>query len=68
MNNLTAHSHRVITEQYLIRFILVGFLFPLWGFANDITNPILAAFKNIFLISNFESALVQFAFYGGYCL
>ena len=68
MNNLTSYSHRVITEQYLIRFILVGFLFPLWGFANDITNPILAAFKNIFLISNFESALVQFAFYGGYCL
>ena len=68
MNNLTSQSHRVITEQYLIRFILVGFLFPLWGFANDITNPILAAFKNIFLISNFESALVQFAFYGGYCL
>ena len=68
MNNLTSYSHRVITEQYLIRFILVGFLFPLWGFANDITNPILAAFKNILLISNFESALGQFAFYGGYCL
>jgi FHS family L-fucose permease-like MFS transporter len=46
----------------------VGFLFPLWGFANDITNPMVAAFKNILLISNFESALVQFAFYGGYCL
>jgi FHS family L-fucose permease-like MFS transporter len=26
-----------------------------------------AAFKNILLISNFESSLVQFAFYGGYC-
>ncbi len=46
----------------------MGFLFPLWGFANDITNPMVAAFKNILLISNFESALVQFAFYGGYCL
>ena len=68
MNNLSSHSHRVITKQYLIPFILVGFLFPLWGFANDITNPMVAAFKNILLISNFESALVQFAFYGGYCL
>ena len=68
MNNLTSYSHRVITEKYLIRFILVGFLIPLWGFANDITNPMLAAFKNILLISNFESALVQFAFYGAYCL
>jgi FHS family L-fucose permease-like MFS transporter len=27
-----------------------------------------AAFKNILLLSNFESSLVQFAFYGGYCL
>ena len=27
-----------------------------------------AAFKNILLISNFESSLVQFAFYGGYCV
>jgi len=43
-------------------------LFSLWGFANDITNPMVAAFKNILLISNFESSLVQFAFYGGYCV
>ncbi|MDR1743569.1 MAG: L-fucose:H+ symporter permease, partial [Dysgonamonadaceae bacterium] len=42
-------------------------LFALWGFANDITNPMVAAFKKILLISNFESSLVQFAFYGGYC-
>jgi len=27
-----------------------------------------AAFKNILLISNFESSPVQFAFYGGYCV
>ena len=68
MNNLSSNSNRVITKQYIIPFVLVGFLFPLWGFANDITNPMVAAFKNILLISNFESALVQFAFYGGYCL
>ncbi len=47
---------------------MVTFLFSLWGFANDITNPMVAAFKNILLISNFESSLVQFAFYGGYCV
>ena len=49
-------------------FILVTCLFSLWGFANDITNPMVAAFKNILLISNFQSSLVQFAFYGGYCV
>ena len=54
-------------ENFLLPFILVTTLFALWGFANDITNPMVAAFKNILLISNFESSLVQFAFYGGYC-
>jgi FHS family L-fucose permease-like MFS transporter len=54
-------------KNYLFAFILITSLFALWGFANDITNPMVAAFKNILLISNFESSLVQFAFYGGYC-
>ncbi len=57
----------VIAKAMLYPFILVTSLFALWGFANDITNPMVAAFKNILLISNFESSLVQFAFYGGYC-
>jgi len=59
---------RVIPENFLLSFVLVTFLFSLWGFANDITNPMVAAFKNILLISNFQSSLVQFAFYGGYCV
>ncbi|MCI0498621.1 MAG: L-fucose:H+ symporter permease [Planctomycetales bacterium] len=59
---------RVIPHGILWSFILVTFLFSLWGFANDITNPMVAAFKNILLISNSESALVQTAFYGGYCV
>jgi FHS family L-fucose permease-like MFS transporter len=54
--------------NYLFPFILVTSLFALWGFANDITNPMVAAFRDILLISNFQSSLVQFAFYGGYCL
>lgn len=62
------HNARVIPPGILGSFILVTVLFSMWGFANDITNPMVAAFKNILLISNFESALVQFAFYGGYCV
>jgi FHS family L-fucose permease-like MFS transporter len=38
----------------------------LWGFANDITNPLVAAFRTVMEISNAKAALVQFAFYGGY--
>jgi FHS family L-fucose permease-like MFS transporter len=59
---------KVIPCGILWSFILVTSLFSLWGFANDITNPMVAAFKNILLISNFQSSLVQFAFYGGYCV
>jgi len=58
----------VVPRAMLVPFILVTLLFPLWGFANDITNPMVAAFKNILLLTNFESALVQAAFYGGYAL
>lgn len=63
-----ASSVRVLEPRFLLPFILVTSLFSLWGFANDITNPMVAAFKNILLISNFESSLVQAAFYGGYCV
>ncbi|MDR2938326.1 MAG: L-fucose:H+ symporter permease [Prevotellaceae bacterium] len=58
----------IVPRSLLLSFVLVTSLFALWGFANDITNPMVAAFKNILLITNFESSLVQLAFYGGYCL
>lgn len=57
---------RVVPLRYLGAFALVTLLFALWGFANDLTNPMVKAFKDVFLISNFQSSLVQFAFYGGY--
>lgn len=52
--------------NYLIPFILITSCFALWGFANDITNPMVQAFSKIFRMSVTEGALVQFAFYGGY--
>ncbi|MCM2374460.1 L-fucose:H+ symporter permease [Aporhodopirellula aestuarii] len=62
----TGSKAAVVPSQYLFPFILVTTLFALWGFANDITNPLVRAFKEIFLISNAQSSLVQWAFYGGY--
>ncbi len=59
-------NSKVVSKEYLIPFILITTLFSLWGFANDITNPMVAAFKTVMEISNAKSALVQFAFYGGY--
>lgn len=52
--------------NYLIPFILITFCFALWGFANDITNPMVKAFSKIFRMSVTDGALVQVAFYGGY--
>jgi MFS transporter, FHS family, L-fucose permease len=63
---MTENKASLVPTKLILPFMLVTSLFALWGFANDITNPMVAAFKNILLISNFESSLVQFAFYGGY--
>ena len=52
--------------NYLIPFILVTFCFALWGFANDITNPMVKAFSKIFRMNVTDGTLVQVAFYGGY--
>lgn len=57
---------RIVEKRYIIPFIAVTTLFALWGFANDITNPMVAAFKTIMEISNAKASLIQFAFYGGY--
>ena len=52
--------------SFLLPFILVTFCFALWGFANDITNPMVKAFSKIFRMSVTDGTLVQVAFYGGY--
>ena len=62
----SATRPRILTRDMVLSFILVAMLFPLWGFANDVTNPLVKAFKDIFLISNTQSSMVQFAFYLGY--
>jgi FHS family L-fucose permease-like MFS transporter len=56
----------VVSKEVLIPFIIITSLFALWGFANDITNPMVAAFSTIMEISTAKAALVQLAFYGGY--
>ena len=56
----------LVSKQNLFPFILVTSLFALWGFANDITNPMVSAFKKVLELDNFQASLVQFAFYGGY--
>ncbi len=56
----------VVSRSLLLPFIIVTSLFALWGFANDITNPMVSAFKKVLELDNFQASWVQFAFYFGY--
>ena len=57
---------KLVEKKFLVPFILITSLFALWGFANDITNPMVAAFQTVMELSAAKASLIQFAFYGGY--
>lgn len=59
-------SNPLVERRYLVPFVLITSLFALWGFANDITNPMVAAFQTVMELSAAKASLIQFAFYGGY--
>ena len=62
-------NDRTIPRSYLKPFVLVTLLFLLWGLANNMTDTLLAAFKKIMSMSDTQTTLIQFAFYGAYfCL
>ncbi len=56
----------LVERRYWLTFVLITSLFALWGFANDITNPMVAVFQTVMEISVAKASLIQFAFYGGY--
>ena len=57
---------KIIEKKYLLPFCLVTSLFLLWGLANNMTDTLLAAFKRIMNMSDAQTSLIQFAFYGSY--
>lgn len=57
---------KLIQKALLLPFVMVTSLFFLWGFPNDLTNPMVEVFKNVLDISNVKASYVQLAFYGGY--
>ncbi len=64
--NKSVAKNVVVPAAMILPFVLITICFPLWGFANDITNPMVSSFKTILLMPNWQSALIQMAFYGGY--
>ena len=57
---------KVIEKQHILPFALVSMLFLLWGLANNMTDTLLAAFKKVMQMSDSQTSLIQFAFYGSY--
>lgn len=57
---------RLIGRRLLLPFALVSLLFLLWGVANNMNDTLLAAFRRIMSMSDLQTSLVQFAFYGAY--
>ena len=49
-----------------VPFILLIACFAAWGSAANLTDVLVGVFRHIFTMSNFQSALVQFAYYGAY--
>ncbi len=61
-------EHHLFPAGQLIPFILVTFLFFLWGIPNNLNDVLIRQFMKSFSISRFQAGLVQSAFYMGYFL
>ena len=57
---------RLVYPKLTIPFILLILCFAAWGSAANLTDVLVGVFRLIFDMSNFQSALVQFAYYGAY--
>jgi FHS family L-fucose permease-like MFS transporter len=56
----------LVYPKLTIPFILLVLCFAAWGSAANLTDVLVGVFRSIFDMSNFQSALVQFAYYGAY--
>ncbi|HEY4630992.1 MAG TPA: L-fucose:H+ symporter permease [Blastococcus sp.] len=57
---------RLVYPGLTVPFVLVVACFAAWGSAANLTDVLVGVFRHIFSMSNFQSALVQFAYYGAY--
>lgn len=60
----------IVPRDMLLPFMVLASCFAWWGLANNMTDPLVKAFTGIYPdMSNLESSLIQFSFYGSYfCL
>ena len=60
------NHHRVVPPGNVWPFILLASCFLWWAIANNLTDPLVKVFKEIFGMSTFGASAIQFAFYFGY--
>jgi MFS transporter, FHS family, L-fucose permease len=62
----TQRKASLVYPKLGIPFLLLILCFAAWGSAANLTDVLVGVFRHIFDMSNFQSALVQFAYYGAY--
>ena len=55
-----------LNKTPVLQFLLVTILFALWAIAQSLNDVLITQFKAVFDLSDFATAFVQSAFYGGY--
>lgn len=68
IKNIEQYPDGYLNRMPVFQFILLSILFPLWGAAASLNDILITQFKSVFHLSDFASAFVQSAFYGGYFL
>ncbi len=59
---------RIVEKHLVLPFVLLVLCFAAWGIAANLTDILVGVFRGIFDMTNFQSSLVQFAYYGAYFL
>ncbi len=67
-SNNTKPQAEFVPKSLRAPFILLLLCFTAWGAAANLTDVLVGVFRGIFDMSNFQSSLVQFSYYGAYFL
>jgi len=57
----------LVPRSYLLPFLLLSTLFALWGLANNLTDVLLATFRRIMSLTDYQTSWIQVAHFGAYC-
>jgi FHS family L-fucose permease-like MFS transporter len=63
-----SHSAPITERRFLVPFILVTSLFFLWAIGVNLNDILIPHLKKAFSLTDFQSSLIQSAFFGGYFL